>query len=137
MLYGNLLYMKWGVHMKKYTQLLKELREDRDLRQSEIAQILGTSQQHYSRYETGEIEMPLRVMDALADYYGVSTDFLMGRTDSREGISSLNAEITPGHTVGGLVSKILSLDSAGRQSVVEYVELQTIKEQMKKHPDKK
>lgn len=128
--------MKWGVHMKKYNEILRDLREDKDLRQLEVAQILGTSQQHYSRYETGEIEMPLRVLTALADYYGVSTDFLMGRIECREGISALNTEIAPGHTVGGLVSEILSLNSAGRNAVVEYVELQKIREQMN-HADKK
>lgn len=114
--------------MRKYTETLRDLREDKDLKQVDIANVLGTTQQHYSKYETGEYELPLRALAALADYYGVSADYIMGRTDCREGVDGLNRKISPEHTVGGLVSDILALSGTGQCAVIEYVGLQKLKE---------
>jgi len=126
--YDNLFYIERGVRLKKYTEILRGLREDKDLKQADIANVLGTTQQHYSKYETGEYELPLRALAALSDYYGVSADFLMGRTDCREGITGLNKKISGDYTAGKLVSDILSLSSAGQSAVIEYVGLQKLKE---------
>ena len=57
------------------------LRVDNDIKQEVIALYLGVSQCTYSRYETGEIEIPNSQLDKLADYYNTSVDYLMGRTD--------------------------------------------------------
>ncbi|MBR5224177.1 MAG: helix-turn-helix transcriptional regulator [Clostridia bacterium] len=64
--------------MKEYYEILRELREDRDLKQSEIAAILGTTQQVYSRYENGINEMPIRHLKTLCQYYQVSADYILG-----------------------------------------------------------
>ena len=61
---------------------IRELREDRDITQKQIAQVLGMSQTGYSKYETGENDIPTHVLIKLADYYGVSVDYLLGRTDN-------------------------------------------------------
>ena len=61
-----------------YCDRLRELREDRGLTQKEIAAVLGTTQQVYSRYEKGENEMPVRHVIALCRYYKVSADYLLG-----------------------------------------------------------
>lgn len=114
--------------MKSHTEILRELREDSDLRQIDIARVLGTTQQYYSKYETGKFELPLRSLLALADFYHVSTDFIMGRTDCREGVDGLNKPVTPPCSAGKLISDVLSLSEHGRRSVVEYVELQKIRE---------
>ena len=63
--------------MKDYWDILRELREDRDLKQSAVAQILGTTQQVYSRYENGINEMPIRHLRTLCEYYNVSTDYVL------------------------------------------------------------
>lgn len=63
--------------MKEYYEILRELREDRDLKQSHIAAILGTTQQVYSRYENGINEMPIRHLRTLCLYYGVSADYVL------------------------------------------------------------
>ena len=63
---------------------LAELREDHDLSQAEMAKILRVSQATYSRYETGRLDIPSQTLIALARYYGVSVDYLLGRTDCRE-----------------------------------------------------
>ena len=59
---------------------LRDLREDKDLKQKEVAAILGIDQRVYSNYETGKCEIPARLIVQLADFYGVSTDYFFGRT---------------------------------------------------------
>ncbi len=118
--------------MKKYTEILRELREDNDLKQIDIANILGTTQQHYSKYETGVHDLPLRAMVILADYYNVSLDFIMGRTKCKEGIDGLNKALTADYTTGKLISELLSLSSAGQRAVIEYISLQKLKEKLTK-----
>ena len=61
---------------------LRALREDRDLTQTQIAKILGMSQTGYSKYETGENDIPTAILIKLARYYNTSIDFLLGETDS-------------------------------------------------------
>ena len=63
---------------------IRDLREDRDLKQRELAEYLGVSQNTYSQYETGVIALTDQVLIRLADFYGVSTDFLMDRTSVKE-----------------------------------------------------
>ena len=64
-----------------YQRRLRDLREDHDKTQQDIADVLGTSQTRYARYERGANELPLRHLLTLADYYGVSADYLLGRSD--------------------------------------------------------
>lgn len=64
-------------------QRIRSLREDRDLTQKQIAQLLGMSQTGYSKYETGENDIPTAVLIKLADFYGTTTDYLLGRTDRK------------------------------------------------------
>ena len=61
---------------------LRALREDRDLRQKELAAVLNVSQNTYSQYENGVIALTAEVLIKLADYYGVSVDYLLDRTDN-------------------------------------------------------
>lgn len=65
-----------------YIKRIRDLREDSDKTQQDIAEVLGTSQTMYARYERGANEMPIRHLLKLADYYGVSTDYILGRTDN-------------------------------------------------------
>ncbi len=64
--------------MKEYWQILRDLREDHDLTQADIAHVLGTTQQVYSRYEKGINELPIRHLITLCRYYGVSADSVLG-----------------------------------------------------------
>lgn len=57
---------------------IRDLRNDRDLTQKQIAEILGMSQTGYSKYETGENDIPTHVLIALAKFYDVSVDYLLG-----------------------------------------------------------
>lgn len=60
---------------------IRDLREDRDLSQTQIAKILGMSQTGYSKYETGENDLPTAVLIKLARFYGTSIDYILGETD--------------------------------------------------------
>ena len=64
-----------------YFQRLKDLREDKDLLQTDIAEMLGITQTVYSRYERGMQNLPLEHLLKLADLYNTSTDYILGRTN--------------------------------------------------------
>ncbi len=64
-----------------YFKRLKDLREDHDLKQSEISELLGIQQTVYSRYERGFQNIPIEYLIKLAEYYKVSTDYILGLTD--------------------------------------------------------
>ena len=63
----------------KYIKIIRDLREDHDLTQQQIADILGTSQTMYARYERGANELPIHHLLTLCDYYEVSADYILGR----------------------------------------------------------
>ena len=61
---------------------LRDLREDKDMNQTQIAKILGMSQTGYSKYETGENDIPTTILIKLARYYETRIDYLLGETDN-------------------------------------------------------
>lgn len=61
---------------------IRDLREDRDMTQTQISAILSCSQRVYSNYERGDIDIPTEILIKLADYYHVSVDYLLNRTDN-------------------------------------------------------
>ncbi|WP_295579776.1 helix-turn-helix domain-containing protein [uncultured Oscillibacter sp.] len=62
---------------------LRDLREDRDLTQADMAAQLGCAQQTYSRHKSGKAQMSYGTLSALADYFATSVDYLLGRTDEQ------------------------------------------------------
>jgi len=60
---------------------IRDLREDRDLKQETLAQMLGIRQTTYSKYELGKINVPIDMLIKIADFYHVSLDYLVGRSD--------------------------------------------------------
>ena len=63
---------------------IKELRVDKDLSQKELADVLNVTRSAYSNYENGIRDVPVEILEGLADYYGTSVDYLLGLTDKRE-----------------------------------------------------
>ena len=61
-----------------YINMIRDLREDHDKTQSEIAEVLGTSQTMYARYERGANELPLHHLITLCNYYNISADYVLG-----------------------------------------------------------
>lgn len=76
--------------MKPYYEIIRDLREDHDLRQAQIARLLKTTQQVYSRYEKGQNEIPLRHLITLAKFYNVSLDYIAGLTSEKRKIGIQN-----------------------------------------------
>ena len=72
------------MNMEKIRLRLRELREDNDLRQEDIAVLLKTTQQVYSRYEKGINEIPIRHLITIARFYNVSIDYLVGETETKK-----------------------------------------------------
>ena len=63
---------------------IRDLREDRDLKQREVAEYLLCDQSLYSKYERGERPVPVDILNKLADFYSTSVDYLIGRTDQKD-----------------------------------------------------
>ena len=64
--------------MQTYAEKLRGLREDNDLTQTQVADVLGTSQTMYARYERGANELPIRHLITLSRFYNVSADYILG-----------------------------------------------------------
>ena len=62
---------------------IRDLREDKDLRQIDVAEVLNCTQVSYSRYEIGTREIPIEMLIILADFYNTSVDYILGRTDEK------------------------------------------------------
>lgn len=69
--------------MTMYQMKIRDLREDHDLSQRELAALLQVHQTTYSDYELGKINVPVSALHILADFYGVSVDYLLGRTEEK------------------------------------------------------
>lgn len=67
-----------------YKNRIRDLREDKDLTQKELAEHLKIHQTTYSDYERGNLNVPVLILHKLADFYGVSVDYLIGRTNTKE-----------------------------------------------------
>lgn len=65
-------------------QRIRDLREDRDMTQTQVAKMLGMSQTGYSKYETGENDIPTQILIKLARFYNTSVDYLLGETNRKD-----------------------------------------------------
>ena len=70
--------------MHMFSIRIRDLREDKDQKQKDLAEYLQVHQTTYSDYELGRLNVPVAVLHKLADFYGVSVDYLLGRTDVKE-----------------------------------------------------
>ncbi len=67
--------------MKIYNEILRDLREDKDLKQEDIAKVLNMKQQQYSNYEIGKRALPIEHLITLCKFYNVSADYILGLPD--------------------------------------------------------
>lgn len=107
--------------MKQVHELIKELREDRDLKQSDVAKILGIVQQTYSNYETGQCDLPVRHLITLSEYYHVSSDYLLGSTTYSGAPESLSGSYTGTMSVGEFLSDAMALELNSRYALEKYL----------------
>ncbi|MCH5209565.1 MAG: helix-turn-helix domain-containing protein [Oscillospiraceae bacterium] len=110
--------------MRTTAQIIRDLREDNDLKQSDLAKILSVSQQYYSKYEMGQYELPVRHIITLAKFYNISADYLLGLTDYSTAIKNSDFN-TP---TKELINDILELDDVSKNAVKDYVDLLKLRE---------
>lgn len=106
--------------MARFGEVLAELRQDRSLTQEQLARILFVSKGTISNYENGIHFPDIEKLLALADYFGVTTDFLLGRATSNISPDVLDEAIFPGVTVGTFINDIHKL-SPDRKKALQVI----------------
>lgn len=101
---------------------MRQLRLEKNMLQKELAIILQISIGTVSNYEKNVHFPDGESLCRIADFFNVSVDYLLGQTDCRNGLDTLNTEITPGNTIGNLVDKIILLDSQKRGDLWRFAE---------------
>ena len=101
---------------------LRDLREDNDLKQADIADVLNISQQYYQCYESGKNELPTRHLITLAKFYKISADYILGLTDTPRPIESSNYASADAKT-GSIVKKIESADAKIKKAIYALLEI--------------
>lgn len=109
--------------MRSFGEILTSLREERGIYQKELAAILKVSVGTVSNYENNIHFPDQEALLQLADYFGVTVDYLLGRTSYRYNLDTLNEEYAPGMTVAELVDIIQHFSPQNTASFLDYVEL--------------
>ncbi|MCR2046330.1 helix-turn-helix domain-containing protein [Acetatifactor muris] len=107
--------------MRSVGQRLSQLRKERELGQKELAALLNMSIGTISNYENNVHAPDLATLCKLADFFQVTTDYLLGRTGYRCPPENLDRYITSDYTIHGITNVILSLDSKSRDAAISYV----------------
>ena len=110
-------------NMRSFGEILASLREERGIYQKELAAILKVSVGTISNYENNIHFPDQEALIQLADFFGVSTDYLLGRTPYRYRLDVLNQEFAPDVTVAGLVDILQHFNSKNAASLLDYIDL--------------
>lgn len=102
-------------------EIIRKLREDRELKQDALAKYLGVVQQTYSNYEKGHSSLSLDYLAKLAEFYQVSADYLLGLTTFEKRAESLEKPYVPGKTLGEVSSALLLLSPERRRQLIDYL----------------
>lgn len=108
--------------MKELRMVIKDLREDNDIKQKTVAEYLGVLQQTYSNYENGHREIPIWVVLKLSRYYKVSTDYLLGADSGYLGNTNLSGKYLGDTTLHDVVYELQQLDTADRRDLLKYIQ---------------
>lgn len=100
-------------------QRIRDLREDKDMKQIEISDMLNIGLSTYQRYEQGKLKIYLETAHQLANYYNVSLDYIAGRTNDKRGLS--RSEMNEQET--SLIKKFRSLSENGKGKIIERLEV--------------
>lgn len=116
--------------MAEMGEILAELRKDKHLLQKDLADFLSISIGTVSNYETGAHEPDFETLCKLADFFQVSTDYLLGRTDLPYDVRKLSEPVRNGITISDITHTLLNMSQENLDSVLEYMELLTYKNKM-------
>lgn len=109
------------IKMKELRMMIRELREDRDIKQKVVAEYLGVSQQTYSNYENGHREIPVWAVIKLSEYYEVSTDYLLGANAGYLGNTNLSGKYLGEVTMHDVVYDLQKLSLKDRRDLLRYI----------------
>ena len=101
-------------------EILAELRRDKNIGQKELATFLRVSVGTVSNYENDVHAPDLRTLCRLADFFGVTTDYLLGRTGYRFDPELLNRHVSPDYTVTDIINTVLTFDSGTVDNLMQY-----------------
>jgi len=118
---GSLLMQGTGVKMKELRVILRDLREDNDIKQKTVADYLGVSQQTYSNYENGHREIPIWVVVKLAQYYKVSTDYMLGTESGYLGNTNLRTKYLGEITMHDVMFDLQKFGAKERRDLLKYI----------------
>lgn len=116
----------------EFGKIISALRAEKGIYQKELADYLKVSIGTISNYEQGIHSPDFDTLCKLADYYDVSIDYMMGRTDIRACTKDLERPLTDNYTIADLLNTTLQLDPASKHSLVEYVDLLRLKQEQNK-----
>lgn len=109
------------IKMKELRMMIRELREDRDIKQKVVAEYLGVSQQTYSNYENGHREIPVWAVIKLSEYYEVSTDYLLGANTGYLGNTNLSGKYLGEVIMHDVVYDLQKLSLKDRRDLLRYI----------------
>lgn len=101
-------------------KILTELRKEREIGQKELAAYLNVSVGTVSNYENGVHFPDLMTLCRLADFFGVTTDYLLGRTSYRKDPAVLNRRISDQYTIADLVNTVLTFENSSVDHLMDY-----------------
>ncbi|MDE5939101.1 MAG: helix-turn-helix domain-containing protein [Lachnospiraceae bacterium] len=107
--------------MKELHAIIRDLREDRDIKQKTVAEYLGVSQQTYSNYENGRRDIPLWAVLKLSKYFKVSTDYLLGTDCGYLGSPNLSRKYLGDVTMHDVLIHIQKLDAGKRRELLRFI----------------
>ena len=113
-------------------KLLAQLRKEKGLLQKDVANHLNMTVATISNYEKGVHLPDLNTLIVLADFFDVSTDYLLQRTDYKASINTLNHQLSSDYTVSDLLNTIIELDAHTIQSLLDYYELLMLRNSIKR-----
>lgn len=113
-------------------KLLAKLRKERGILQKEVANYLNVTVATISNYEKGVHAPDLNTLILLADFFDVSTDYLLQRTDYKASIHTLNQPLSADYTVSDLLNTIVELDPRSIQALLDYYELLVLRNSIKR-----
>lgn len=118
--------------LMEFGEFLAELRKEKGFLQKEVAAYLNMTVATVSNYEKGVHSPDLITLSKLADFYNVSTDYLLQRTKYKASIDSLNKELSADYTVGDLMNTTLELDRRNVNALLDYYELLSLRNSFNK-----
>jgi transcriptional regulator with XRE-family HTH domain len=111
-------------------RLLIELRKEKGIYQKELATYLEVSTGTISNYEKGVHNPDLKALCKIADFYDVSLDYMLGRTQYNHSLETLNRNLTKDFTISDFMNTVLEFSDRNVSSLLDYVELLSIREEM-------